>query len=329
MSRGATGPDRRRRPGRVDHGRGACPLRRRGPHRRQGGGSGPTSRRRWCCGAERSNCWTAAAGSAPFVDAGFKAEAVNFIAGDKLIGRVDMGGVDSPYPYGLMLPQSETERLLDERLGELGVDRRAQGRADPFTQRRRWRRGGAAARRWARGSGVGGLAGRLRRRAQRGAARPRRAVRGRDAWTATGCWPTFTCAAIRVRDSEASVYWHRDGAFIDLPDLARALPGDRGSAAFRAELAARRRHWSRSRRHRSARAARHEAFDPIWLAGFRINGRKVSDYRWGRVFLAGDAAHVHSPAGGQGMNTGMQDAFNLAWKLALVVRGTLRAAPAR
>ena len=64
------------------------------------------------------------------------------------------------------------------------------------------------------------------------------------------------------------------------------------------------------------------ALDPIWLAGFRINGRKVSSYRWGRIFLAGDAAHVHSPAGGQGMNTGMQDAFNLAWKLALVVRGT-------
>ena len=63
------------------------------------------------------------------------------------------------------------------------------------------------------------------------------------------------------------------------------------------------------------------AFDPIWLAGFRINGRKVASYRWGRVFLAGDAAHVHSPAGGQGMNTGMQDAFNLAWKLALVIHG--------
>jgi len=44
-------------------------------------------------------------------------------------------------------------------------------------------------------------------------------------------------------------------------------------------------------------------------------------YRWGRAFLCGDAAHVHSPAGGQGMNTGMQDAFNLAWKLALVATG--------
>jgi hypothetical protein len=47
----------------------------------------------------------------------------------------------------------------------------------------------------------------------------------------------------------------------------------------------------------------------------------VNSYRHGRVFLAGDAAHIHSPAGGQGMNTGMQDAINLAWKLALVVNG--------
>jgi hypothetical protein len=62
--------------------------------------------------------------------------------------------------------------------------------------------------------------------------------------------------------------------------------------------------------------------DPYWLSYFHINERKVADYGRGRVFLAGDAAHIHSPAGGQGMNTGMQDAFNLAWKLALVVHGT-------
>ena len=60
-------------------------------------------------------------GSAPFVDAGFKAIAVNFVAGDKVIGRVSMEGVQTPYPYGLMLPQSETERLLEERLHDLGV----------------------------------------------------------------------------------------------------------------------------------------------------------------------------------------------------------------
>ena len=69
--------------------------------------------------------------------------------------------------------------------------------------------------------------------------------------------------------------------------------------------------------------------DPIWLAAFRINERKVKEYGRGRVFLAGDAAHIHSPAGGQGMNTGMQDAFNLAWKLALVIGGMRQAVAAR
>ncbi len=69
--------------------------------------------------------------------------------------------------------------------------------------------------------------------------------------------------------------------------------------------------------------------DPVWLSNFRINERKVSDYARGRVFLAGDAAHVHSPAGGQGMNTGMQDAFNLAWKLAAVMKGRCGFDPAR
>jgi hypothetical protein len=122
-----------------------------------------------------------------------------------------------------------------------------------------------------------------------------------------------------VPDTEASIYWHEDGVFVifpiapgryrvlaDLPisdavqppaptlEQAQAIINRRGPSGL-------------------------IAFGPIWLAGFRINGRKVSRYRWGRAFLAGDAAHIHSPAGGQGMNTGMQDAFNLAWKLALVI----------
>ncbi|MFJ4653155.1 FAD-dependent monooxygenase [Nocardia sp. NPDC088792] len=58
-----------------------------------------------------------------------------------------------------------------------------------------------------------------------------------------------------------------------------------------------------------------------WLSIYRVNVRMVSDYRRGRVLLAGDAAHVHSPAGGQGMNTGIQDAYNLGWKLSAVVKG--------
>jgi 2-polyprenyl-6-methoxyphenol hydroxylase-like FAD-dependent oxidoreductase len=61
--------------------------------------------------------------------------------------------------------------------------------------------------------------------------------------------------------------------------------------------------------------------DPRWMSRFRSDERQVSHYRAGRVFLAGDAAHCHSPAGGLGMNTGIQDAANLGWKLAATVYG--------
>jgi 2-polyprenyl-6-methoxyphenol hydroxylase-like FAD-dependent oxidoreductase len=61
--------------------------------------------------------------------------------------------------------------------------------------------------------------------------------------------------------------------------------------------------------------------EPRWLTRWSAQLRQVPCYRVGRVFLAGDAAHVHSPAGGQGLNTGVQDAYNLAWKLALVLHG--------
>jgi 2-polyprenyl-6-methoxyphenol hydroxylase-like FAD-dependent oxidoreductase len=58
-----------------------------------------------------------------------------------------------------------------------------------------------------------------------------------------------------------------------------------------------------------------------WVSLYQVNVRMVQQYRMGRVFLAGDAAHVHTPAGGQGMNTGIQDCYNLGWKLAAVHEG--------
>ncbi|MGW2524973.1 FAD-dependent monooxygenase [Streptomyces sp. NPDC001617] len=61
--------------------------------------------------------------------------------------------------------------------------------------------------------------------------------------------------------------------------------------------------------------------DPVWMTDFRLHNRGAAHYRSGPFFLAGDAAHIHSPAGAQGMNTGIQDALNLGWKLALVCRG--------
>jgi 2-polyprenyl-6-methoxyphenol hydroxylase-like FAD-dependent oxidoreductase len=61
--------------------------------------------------------------------------------------------------------------------------------------------------------------------------------------------------------------------------------------------------------------------DMRWSSIFRISMRLAERYRAGRAFIAGDAAHIHPPTGGQGMNTGIQDAYNLAWKLSLVLRG--------
>ncbi|WP_174412526.1 FAD-dependent monooxygenase [Nocardia tenerifensis] len=62
-------------------------------------------------------------------------------------------------------------------------------------------------------------------------------------------------------------------------------------------------------------------FDLHWISVYRVNVRMVDQFRVGRVFLAGDAAHVHSSAGGQGLNTSVQDAYNLGWKLAAVLSG--------
>ena len=261
-------------------------------------------------------------GSDPFVQSGFKARAVNFVAGDgKLMGHVSMEGVHSPHPYGLMLPQSETERLLDERLRTLGVLverevevqgfksdakrveavlRHADGREESVTTD--WLMGCDGAHSVVRHTLGAKFSGE----------------------TLNSDW---MLADVHMRgypfpDSEVSVYWHQDGAFVIFP----ISPGRYRVLADLAPTSSEQPPTPTLEQVQAVISRRGPpgliAYDPIWLAGFRINGRKVEDYRSGRVFLVGDAAHVHSPAGGQGMNTGMQDAFNLAWKLALVIRGT-------
>jgi len=260
-------------------------------------------------------------GAARFIDAGFKAEAVNIIAGDKVIGRVDMASAHSPYPYGLILPQCETERLLEERLRGLGV---AVEREVELATFKNGDDGIEAVLLHADGRaeivaadwliGCDGAHSAVRH----GVGAPFAGETLNSDWMLADIHMT----GYRCPDSEASVYWHRDGVFVifpivpgryrviaDLPPSGADHPPTPTLEEVQAIM---------DRRGPPGLVA----FDPIWLSGFRINGRKVASYRWGRAFLAGDAAHVHSPAGGQGMNTGMQDAFNLAWKLALVVRKT-------
>ncbi|RRR95666.1 FAD-dependent monooxygenase [Glycomyces terrestris] len=127
------------------------------------------------------------------------------------------------------------------------------------------------------------------------------------------------------RDRTTSAGWfHRDGVLLaipmrdkegglwrliaDVPPSDRRLTGGEIAARFAALVP------ERSGEHIGLR-------DAVWTSVFRIQRRLAADYRAGRVLLAGDAAHVHSPIGGQGMNTGIGDAENLAWKLALVARG--------
>ena len=129
---------------------------------------------------------------------------------------------------------------------------------------------------------------------------------------------------------EVRIHLHPDGvlAFFPIPPDRFRVIADLGPA--RGDAAARADARRRAGGGRPARPGRpHRCTTRCGSSGFRINERQVPTYRVGRVFLAGDAAHIHSPAGGQGMNTGMQDAFNLAWKLALVAAGAGEAGAAR
>ena len=260
-------------------------------------------------------------GTQRFLEAGFNVNAISFISGKSVIGHVDMGSVNSPYPFAVMIPQSETERLLEERLAELNVTVERSVEVTVMSQDAN----GVAATLIDQGGreeqisadwlvGCDGAQSIVRH--SLGAAF--------DGETNESDWilADVHMSGYPLPDTDAAAYWHAEGAFIIFPIspgryrvLADLAPSgqDKPPTPDLAQVQA-----IIDRRGPGDL----KAFDPLWLAGFRINGRKVSQYRWGRVFLAGDAAHVHSPAGGQGMNTGMQDAFNLAWKLAMVIHGT-------
>jgi 2-polyprenyl-6-methoxyphenol hydroxylase-like FAD-dependent oxidoreductase len=259
-------------------------------------------------------------GSAPFVETGFKVDAVSILAGQRQIGRVSMEAVDSPYPYALMIPQSETERLLEDRLNALGVrverevevtaiSLRADG-ADAVLRNVDGREEKAAAD-WV--AGCDGAHSLVRHTVG--------AAFAGETMDSDWMLADVHMRGYPVPDTEATVYWHTDGAFVIFPispgryRLIADLPP---SGATHPPAPSLEQVQSMMDRRGPGRMTAH---DPIWIAGFRINGRKVANYRYGRAFLCGDAAHVHSPAGGQGMNTGMQDAFNLSWKLAAIAKG--------
>jgi 2-polyprenyl-6-methoxyphenol hydroxylase-like FAD-dependent oxidoreductase len=255
----------------------------------------------------------------PFITAGIRVVRGRIFANREPLAELRLEGVPTPYPFALMLPQSETERLLDAHLRRLGAAVERSVELRDFTARDR------------------GVSAHLQHRDGRietaesgwllGCDGAHSAVRhglGMD-FSGDALPIDWLLADVRIdgplEPAVLRLDWHASGilAFFPIgPDRFRVIAdggpaiGERPRDPTLADV-------QQVVDERGPGGLR--IHDPVWLSGFRINERKVDAYRRGRVFLAGDAAHIHSPAGGQGMNTGMQDAFNLAWKLALVVRG--------
>lgn len=245
----------------------------------------------------------------------------SLIAGDganRLATLVVGDGIDSPYPYPLLIAQSRTEAILTARLTELGGTIERGSELTDFTQD---------------ATGVTAILKRadgaqetVRAPYLVGADGARSFVRQTLGITFEGYTEPqmFLLGDVKIDGGALDhrsiyVWWHNGGTvalfpfedevwriFCTRPDSEDASPPTVEELQGYMD-----RHGPPGTRLR----------DPSWLSAFRTNERLADKYRMGRVFLAGDAAHIHSPAGGQGMNTGMQDAVNLGWKLSHVLAG--------
>ncbi|MFF4585543.1 FAD-dependent monooxygenase [Streptomyces sp. NPDC001388] len=216
---------------------------------------------------------------------------------------------DVPYPNILLLPQHRTDAILHRLLGRLGLHieygvaledfaQDADGVTSTLSTGERVRSrylvgadGGASAVRTATGLGFVGETDDSDKTLIIDCA-----IDGlsRDRWH---MWPKASAGACPLPHSDQFQVMIRLKPG-DAPNLDHAALADRFHALTGLKLR-----------------------DITWVSVFRPNVRLVEHYRQGRVFLAGDAAHVHTPAGAQGLNTGVQDAYNLGWKLGQTIAG--------
>ncbi|WP_071000324.1 FAD-dependent monooxygenase [Methylobacterium sp. C1] len=261
-----------------------------------------------------------------FLDAGVHAHGGSFHNGSVVLGHTRFDTIASPYNFGLMIPQTDTERLLIDHLQSFGVAVEREVELTSFSQiedrvevhlKHADGREENLQTSWLIGCD--------------GARSTLRTALGLE-FKGTTDGDDWMLADIRLEGEnqpprdEIAAFLHPDGPFVVFPmpnDRTRIIAGFNKTESGGAKPEPILEDVQRLSDKRIGRGW--HVTDPVWLANFHINERKVSEYRKGRVFLAGDAAHIHSPAGGQGMNTGMQDAINLAWKLALVVRGEVSA----
>ncbi|MCI5052701.1 MAG: FAD-dependent monooxygenase [Simkaniaceae bacterium] len=258
-----------------------------------------------------------------FTKKGLALNRMNIFSQNGPIGSVSFQGLASPFPYVLSLPQSETETILNDHLGNL-VEREVEL------------------------TGIEQGDDHIRATLSTGESVTCRYLIGCDGahsfvrkhlgLTFIGkSFPSvFSLADVTIDWShpheEGSVFWHPSGVLAALPlpakntyrlifELPRCqMPSQANEDNLKVDIPAPTleevQEMVRERADKEATLS-----SPDWLANFHVNSRLASNYQKGNIFLAGDAAHIHSPVGGQGMNTGIQDAFNLAWKLAHVLRG--------
>jgi 2-polyprenyl-6-methoxyphenol hydroxylase-like FAD-dependent oxidoreductase len=249
------------------------------------------------------------------IASGVRTGGMQMHADGKTLADVAVDAVDSPYPFSITTAQTETERILTERLAELGVTVQRGVRLVAFDQ---------------------------------DDAAVHYRVEHADGRTEDGTvdWVIGTDGShstVRAQTGQKLAGSFKGERFLlgdvdadyDLPrDRMHSFMGVGGGPLFVFPMLGRRIRviaqitdgdeevsLSRLQQVLDERSIGCTVGAARWLTIFEIHHAQVPLYRVGRAFLAGDAAHVHSPAGGQGMNTGMQDTFNLGWKLAAVVRG--------
>jgi len=255
------------------------------------------------------------------VTRGHRVPAVNLWVKGEAVARLPFERVGSgltPYPFLHIFPQDQHERLLIERLGAFGVEVERRTELVNFTNREN----GITARL----RGPGGQQVDCEAKYIAGCDGARSTVR---AAIGTG-FPGGTYRQVfYVADVEAAGPAANGELHVDLDEAdflgvfplagegkARLIGTVRDERADRADTL--------TFKDVSDRAINHlkvQVNKVNWFSTYHVHHRVTQHFRKGRAFLLGDAAHIHSPAGGQGMNTGIGDAINLAWKLAAVVAG--------
>ncbi|WP_309399773.1 FAD-dependent monooxygenase [Cerasicoccus maritimus] len=247
-----------------------------------------------------------------FIENGLKVHRINFYAEGKVLTHVNLSEVDSPYNFTLDIPQCNTEGIFIEHLAKQGVTVERYVELEKLTQ------------------DEDGVHVELRKKAGLIEKSTYEYVIGCDGAHSTvrhqldlkfegAAYPEhFALADVHIdwglSPEEMHMFFHGEGFVILFPmrdKRYRVIATVEGKDDAKLDEAYIQDLLDRRTRHQC------HVSDGVWFSSFRIHHRMVDEYRVGRVFLAGDSAHIHSPAGGQGMNTGMQDAYNLAWKLAL------------